>query len=112
MAGKNLVEFTSGNWQSEVEQSDKPVVVDFWATWCGPCRQLNPTIEKVADQFAGRVKVGKLNIDDGQDIAEKYRVVSIPRVFIFKGGDKPVKTFVGVVSERELVAAINEALGA
>jgi thioredoxin 1 len=111
MAGKNVVEFTSDNWQSEVEQSDKPVVVDFWATWCGPCRQLNPTIEKIADQFAGRVKVGKLNIDDGQDIAGKYRVTSIPRVFIFKGSSQPVKMFVGPVSERELAAAINEVLG-
>jgi thioredoxin 1 len=110
MAGKNVVEFTSDNWQSEVEQSDKPVVVDFWAPWCGPCRALGPTIDKIADQFAGRVKVGKLNVDDAQDIASRFGVTSIPRVFIFKGGDRPQKTFVGLTSERDLVASINSVL--
>jgi thioredoxin 1 len=107
MAGKNTVELTSDNWASEVEQSGIPVVVDFWAPWCGPCRQLGPTIDKLADQFAGKVKVGKLNVDDAPDVATKYGVTSIPRVFIFKGGDQPKKAYVGVTSERELVSAIN-----
>jgi thioredoxin 1 len=111
MAGKNVVEFTSDNWQSEVEQSDKPVVVDFWAPWCGPCRALGPTIDKIANDFVGRVKVGKLNVDDAPDVATKFGVTSIPRVFIFKGGDRPQKTFVGLTSERELVASINSVLG-
>jgi thioredoxin 1 len=112
MAGTNVVEFTSANWASEVEQSAVPVVVDFWAPWCGPCRALAPTIDKLAAQFAGKVKVGKLNVDDAQDIAIKYAVTNIPRVLIFKGGDKPLKTYVGLTSERDLVSGINNALGA
>src|SRR5215831_9661899 len=107
MANPNVLEFTSDNWAQEVEQSDKPVLVDFWAPWCGPCRALTPTIDKLAEQFAGKVKVGKLNVDDAPDIATKYGVTSIPRVFIFKGGDRPRKTFVGVTSERELTSTIN-----
>src|ERR1051325_3291363 len=110
MANANVVEFTSDNWQKEVEQSDVPVVVDFWAAWCGPCRQLGPTIDRVATQYAGKVKVGKLNVDNAPDVAEKFGVTSIPRVFIFKGGDKPKKSIVGLVSEKELVTQINGVL--
>jgi thioredoxin 1 len=111
MAGANVLEFTSDNWQTEVEQSDQPVVVDFWAPWCGPCRALGPTIDKIATQFAGKVKVGKLNIDDAQDLAVKFGVNSIPRVLVFKGSDKPVRRVDGLVSERELVNLINGVLG-
>src|ERR1041384_1341992 len=107
MAGKNVLVFTSENWQSEVEQRDQPVLVDFWAPWCGPCRMLGPTIDRLAEKFAGQVKIGKLNVDDAPDVATKFGVTSIPRVFLFKGGDKPRKTFVGVTSERELETSIN-----
>jgi thioredoxin 1 len=110
MAGKHVLTFTSDNWGTDVEQSDQPVVVDFWAPWCGPCRALGPTIDKLAEQFAGRVKVGKLNVDDAPDVATKFGVTSIPRIFIFKGGDRPRKTFVGVTSERELTEAINSVM--
>ncbi len=72
MAGTNVLTFTTDNWEKEVAQSEQPVVVDFWAPWCGPCRQLTPIIDKLAEQFAGRVKVGKLNVDDAQEIAIKY----------------------------------------
>jgi thioredoxin 1 len=112
MASQNVVEFTADNWANEVEKSAVPVVVDFWAPWCGPCRALAPTIDKVATQFAGKVKVGKLNVDDAQDIAVKYNITSIPRVFIFKGGDQPVKTFAFGPAERDLVNSINSVLGA
>ena len=112
MAGQNVLEFTSDNWQKEVEQSDQAVVVDFWAPWCGPCRALGPTIDKVANQYAGKVKVGKLNVDEAPDVAVKYGVTNIPRVLIFKGGDKPKKTIVGLTSESELVKSINGLLQA
>jgi len=112
MASQKVLEFTSDNWQKEVEQSDQPVLVDFWAPWCGPCRQLGPTIDKIASQYEGKVKVGKLNVDDSPDVATKYAVTSIPRIFIFKGSDKPKKTIVGVVSEHELVKTINGLLEA
>ena len=110
MASAHLVEFTSDNWQKEVLESTTPVVVDFWAPWCGPCRALTPTIESLATKYAGKVKVGKLNIDDAQDIAAQFGVTSIPRVFIFKGGDKPRRTYVGVQSESELAKAIDSVM--
>lgn len=112
MAGKNVLEFTNDNWQQEVEQSDTPVVVDFWAPWCGPCRALGPTIDKIAASYAGKVKVGKLNVDDAGEVASKYGVTSIPRIFIFKGGDQPKRSIVGLVSEVELVKAINSVVEA
>ena len=112
MASANTLEFTEANWEQEVAKSSLPVLVDFWAPWCGPCRALAPAIDRVADQFGGKVKVGKLNIDDAQDLAAKYGVTSIPRVLIFKGGEKPVKSIVGLVSEAELVRNLNSVLEA
>jgi thioredoxin 1 len=110
MAAANVAEFTEQNWDQEVAKSGIPVLVDFWAPWCGPCRALAPAIDRVASQFAGKIKVGKLNVDDAQDLAAKYRVTNIPRVLIFKGSDQPVKTIVGLVSEAELVRNINSVL--
>ena len=110
MASANVQEFTSANWDQEVVKSDKPVLVDFWAPWCGPCRALAPAIERVADQFAGKVKVGKLNTDDNQDLAIKYGVNSIPRALIFKGSEQPRERVDGLVHEKELVKAINRVL--
>jgi thioredoxin 1 len=110
MASQNVLEFTTDNWQQEVAQSDKPVLVDFWAPWCGPCRALAPTIDRVAEQFAGRLKVGKLNTDDNQDMAVKYGISGIPQVLIFKGGEQPRERVVGLTSERELVKVINRVL--
>jgi thioredoxin 1 len=112
MANANVAEFTTDNWEQEVLKSDVPVVVDFWAPWCGPCRQLAPTIDRIADQFAGRVKVGKLNTDESPDLAAKYRITGIPQVLIFKGSDQPQERVVGVTSEASLVKLINRVLGA
>jgi thioredoxin 1 len=110
MASDNVVEFTDDNWQAEVVDSSVPVLVDFWAPWCGPCRALGPTIDKIATQFVGKVKVGKLNVDDAPETATRYGVTSIPRVILFKGGEEPKKAFVGLTSEGELVKSINSLL--
>ena len=112
MASKNVVEFTSDNWQTEVVQSTQPVLVDFWAPWCGPCRQLTPIVDRIADQFAGRVKVGKVNVDENSDLAIKYDVTTIPRVLVFKGSDKPLHQVVGLTPEAELVKMLDKALSA
>jgi thioredoxin 1 len=108
--GQNVMEFTTANWDTEVVQSDKPVLVDFWAPWCGPCRALAPTIDKIAAQFAGRLKVGKLNTDDNPDMAVKYGISGIPQVLIFKGGEQPKERFAGLQSEGTLVKAVNKVL--
>jgi thioredoxin 1 len=110
MASQNVKEFTSDNWQEEVVQSDLPVVVDFWAPWCGPCRLLTPIIERIATQFAGKVKVGKLNVDEAPDVASQFGVNSIPRIFVFKGGDQPREKVVGLKTESELVKLINSVI--
>ena len=112
MASANVVELTTDNWEQEVVKSDKPVLVDFWAPWCGPCRALAPTIDKLADQFAGKVKVGKLNTDDSPDVAVRYAISGIPQVLIFKGGDQPIDKVVGVQTEATFVKMLNRALEA
>jgi thioredoxin 1 len=109
MASANVADFTTANWEQEVLKSDKPVVVDFWAPWCGPCRMLSPIIDRLATQFAGKVKIGKVNIDDEQDIAVKYGIMSIPRVFIFKNGESK-QQLLGLKSEAELTQVINQVL--
>ena len=110
MASANVVELTAENWDKEVVQSDKPVLVDFWAVWCGPCRLLAPTIDKIAEQFAGKIKVGKLNTDDNQDLAVRYRISAIPKVMMFKGSDQPVAELTGNQPLANLVQMINRVL--
>ena len=89
MASQNVIELTTDNWDAEIK-SGTLVVADFWAPWCGPCRQLSPVIDRLADQFAGKVKVGKVNVDENGELAMKYDVATIPRVMMFKGGEQPV----------------------
>ena len=104
MAG-NVVEFTDANWTSEVLGSSEPVIVDFWAPWCGPCRMLAPTIEKLASEFEGKVKVGKMNTDENQDTPGGLRISAIPTVLVFHGG-KEVERLVGVNTEAKFKAAL------
>src|SRR3954447_2635631 len=112
MASQHVIELKEANWEKEVVKSDKPVLVDFWAVWCGPCRMLTPTIDKVASDFAGKVKVVKVNTDDAQDIAARYRISAIPQLMVFKGSDQPVeRPSPGVKSEADIVKMLNRVLG-
>ncbi|MCW5756050.1 MAG: thioredoxin [Phycisphaeraceae bacterium] len=111
MANEHVQEFTDANFQAEVLNSDQPVLVDFWAEWCMPCRMLAPTIDQLAEEFAGKAKVGKLDTDANRDVAVKYGIHAIPTVILFKGGE-PVEKFIGLKNRDELAAAINGAVGA
>ena len=108
MAG-NVAEFTDAAFKTEVVDSQQPVLVDFWAPWCGPCKMLGPTIEELANTYSGRVRIGKVNIDDNQQVASDYGISSIPTVMIFKGG-QVVDKFVGVTPKSKLSAAIDSHL--
>lgn len=101
-ASKNVTEFTTDNFDAEVLKSDLPVLVDFTATWCGPCKALAPIVEKIADEFEGKVKVGKLDIDASRAIAEKYRIRSVPTVLVFRGGQKTGE-HIGLTTRDKLV---------
>ena len=81
------MEFTDANFEAEVINSDVPVLVDFWAPWCGPCRIVDPVVEEIAGEYDGRLKVGKLNTDDNREVAAKFGVMSIPTIMVFKGGE-------------------------
>jgi len=102
MASKNVQSFNTQNFESEVLKSDVPVLVDFTATWCGPCKALAPIVDKVADEFTGKVKVGKLDIDESPEIASKYGIRSVPTVLVFKGGEKKAQ-HVGLTNQAKLV---------
>ena len=101
--------FTSADFEKEVLQSDKPVLVDFFADWCGPCKMMAPVVEQLAEELEGKAKVGKLNIDENMDIAEKYRVMNIPTFLIFKDGQEKER-IVGAVSKNELKYKLEQTL--
>ncbi len=103
----NTLQFTDANFQSEVLESNQPVLVDFWAAWCGPCRVVGPTIEELAKQYDGTVKVGKLNIDENQQTPSDFDISSIPAVLLFKDG-KVVETLVGVQPKKRYQHALQQ----
>jgi thioredoxin 1 len=108
MAG-NMIELTDAEFDSVVNGSDVPVLVDFWAPWCGPCKMLAPAIEEISNEYAGRVKVCKLNTDDNRDSAIDFGIQAIPTLILFKSG-KVEKKWVGLTSKKDIVASIDSLL--
>lgn len=103
------IEINDANFEQEVIQSDKPVLIDFWAPWCGPCKRIAPIIAEIASENEGKIKVGKLNTDDSPSTAARYQIASIPTILIFKGG-KPYEQIVGLRSKADIQERINKAL--
>ncbi len=103
----NALDVTDSTWDTAVLQSNVPVLVDFWAEWCMPCRMLAPTIDQIADEFAGKAKVGKVDTDNNQAIGVQYEISAIPTVIIFHAG-QPVRKFVGLTNKADLAAALND----
>ena len=103
------LEFTDANFQDEVLNADQPVLVDFWAEWCGPCKMLGPVIDELAGEYEGKAKVGKIDIDNNRDAAVQYGIQSIPSIIIFKNGEI-VNKFVGISPKDELASAIDAAM--
>ncbi len=109
MATGNVVSVTDAEFESSVLQNDKPALIDFWADWCQPCKMLAPTVEKLADEYEGKLLVAKLNVDDNPQTATKYGIRGIPTLLFFKGG-QVVQQLVGVKSEAEIKKVIDETL--
>ncbi len=103
------LEFTDDNFQEEVLNSSQPVLVDFWAEWCAPCRALGPVIDELSGEYEGKAKIGKMDIDTNRDAAIKYGIQSIPSIIIFKDGEV-LNKFVGISPKDELVSAIDAAM--
>ncbi len=108
MAG-NVVEFTDANFEEEVLKASLPVLVDFWAPWCGPCKMLTPSIEALANDYAGRIKIGKLNTDESEAVAGKYGIRSIPTLLVFKDGEV-VNQLVGALPKDKIAEQLDRAL--
>ncbi len=106
----NIVTVTDQNFQQEVLGSDKPVLVDFWAAWCGPCRMIAPLVEQLADEYAGRAVIAKMDVDENQQIPTQYGIRSIPALIFFKDG-QPVDQVVGAVPKRMLAERLDALVG-
>ncbi len=109
MAGANVQVFTDSNFQTEVLGSDLPVLVDFWAPWCGPCRMVGPIVEELANEYVGKVKIGKLNTDENGDVPANFQIRGIPTLMIFKGG-KLVNQLVGAAPKASLKNFLDQAI--
>ena len=105
MGGKFEITVNDGNFQQEVLNSDIPVLVDFWAEWCGPCRMIAPAIGEISEEYSGKIKVCKLNVEEGSQTAAKYNVMNIPTIMIFKGGEIVDKA-VGALPKNDIIAKI------
>jgi thioredoxin 1 len=109
MAGANIIELNDKNFEQEVLKSQTPVLVDFWAEWCMPCRMLAPTIEKIAQDYGSKAKVGKVDTDSNRDISTRYQISAIPTVILFKNG-QVVQKFVGLRPDKDFRAALDAQL--
>ena len=108
MSSPNIVILNESNFDSEVLKSATPVLVDFWAEWCGPCKMLTPVLDELAGEYAGKVKIGKVNVDDNGMLAANYRISAIPALLLFKGGEV-IDQAVGLKSKKDLKASLDKA---
>lgn len=108
MAAGNTVTATESNFNDEVLRSAQPVLVDFWAEWCGPCKMIAPVLDELATEYGGKIKIAKVNIDENQNLAAQYRVTAIPTLLLFKGG-QVMEQMVGAKSKRDLKASLDKA---
>lgn len=106
MAGEKVLMITKDNFDEVINNSDKPVLVDFWASWCGPCRSLAPIIDEIAEEYDGKVVVGKINVDEEGELSAKFRIMSIPTVMLFKGG-QAVEKIVGARPKSDFVKMLD-----
>lgn len=107
--GEHTVEFTDANFETEVINSDVPVLVDLWAEWCNPCRMMSPTIDELAEEYQGKVKIGKMNTEENRETPTKLGISAIPTLLLYKDGEI-AKTMVGVTPKKDLAAALDEVL--
>jgi thioredoxin 1 len=110
MAGMNIIEVSDNNFEQEVLQSDIPVLVDFWAPWCGPCRAIAPVINELAGEYAGKLKIGKCNVDDNPKTPSRYGIRAIPTLIIFKNANVS-EQITGAVAKSQIVTAVDKAIG-
>jgi thioredoxin 1 len=110
MTTLNILKLNESNFEQEVLKSPLPVVVDFWANWCGPCKQVAPVLDELAGEYENRVRVGKVDVDEAQELAAKFNVNSIPNFVFFKGG-KPVGQVVGMLSKKDLKSQFDKLIG-